>query len=63
MLISIFFMLACCNVMMCVTLEVRHSVHHFNFLFIANLSFFLTGAIKELAKRRDCPAVSASENR
>ena len=53
MLISIFFMLACCNVMMCGTLKVRHSVCYFNFLFIADLSFFLTGAIKKLAKRRD----------
>ena len=63
MLISIFFMLACCNVMMCGTLEVRHSVHHFNFLSLLVLSFFLTGAIKKLAKRRDCSADSASEHR
>ena len=38
-LISIFFMLACCNVMMCGTLEVRHSVCYFNFLFIAGFVF------------------------
>ena len=31
------------------------------FFLLLVLSFFLTGAIKKLAKRRDCSAVSASE--
>lgn len=52
MLISIFFMLACCNVMMCGTLEVRHSVCYFNFLFIAGFVFLFDWCNKKkLAKK------------
>ena len=52
MLISIFFMLACCNVMMCGTLEVsRHSVCYFNFLFIAGFVFLFDWCNKKIGQK------------
>ena len=56
MLISIFFMLACCNVMMCGTLEVRHSVCYFNFLFIAGFVFLFDWCNKRIGEKEGLPS-------
>ena len=56
MLISIFFMLACCNVMMCGTLKVRHSLCYFNFLFIAGFVFLFDWCNKKIGQKKGLPS-------